>query len=99
MTGFLTMFDAHRQRADNACPPQQASRAASNKELLTTKEIATLTGFSESYFEKARIYGYGPTFLRVRSTGKTGKILYRRAAVEAWLAAQECDPEANNHGR
>lgn len=87
------MFDAYRQRADNAHLPQQAARAANNKELLTTKEVATLTGFSTSYFEKARIYGYGPKFLRIQANGKTGKILYRRSAVESWLAAQECDPE------
>lgn len=92
------MFDAEHPRADKARPLQNVTTKTTDKELLTTKEIATLTGFSESYFEKARIYGYGPTFLRVRSTGKTGKILYRRAAVEAWLAAQECDPEAYAHG-
>jgi hypothetical protein len=80
-------------------PPATGFSRCQQQGTVDQKEIATLTGFSESYFEKARIYGYGPTFLRVRSTGKTGKILYRRAAVEAWLAAQECDPEANNHGR
>ena len=52
-----------------------------------------MTGLSASYFEKGRIYGYGPKFLRLQASGKSGKILYRREAVEAWLAAQECDPE------
>lgn len=93
------MFDAEHQCADKARPAQNGSLKSTTKELLTTKEVATLTGFSASYFEKARIYGYGPKFLRVQSTGKTGKILYRRAAVENWLAAQECDPEARNYGR
>lgn len=92
------MFDAEHQRADKARPSQKTASAANNKELLTTKEVATLTGFSASYFEKARIYGYGPKFLRIQSTGKTGKILYRRAAVEFWLAAQECDPEVRGNG-
>lgn len=56
--------------------------------LLTTKEVATLTGFSTSYFEKGRIYGYGPKFLRIR-----GKILYRLEDVENWIMAHECEPQ------
>ena len=28
--------------------------------LLTTKELANLSGFSTSYFEKGRVLGYGP---------------------------------------
>lgn len=92
------MSDAEHQRADKARPSQKVASATNNKELLTTKEIATLTGFSTSYFEKARIYGYGPKFLRIQANGKTGKILYRRSAVESWLAAQECDPEVLSNG-
>jgi predicted DNA-binding transcriptional regulator AlpA len=92
------MLYADDQRADRARLLPKTT-ATTTKELLSTKEVASLTGFSESYFEKARIYGYGPKFLRVRSSGKTGKILYRRAAVEAWLAAQECDPEAYANGK
>lgn len=68
------------------------------KELLTTKEVAQLTGFSESYFEKGRIYGYGPKFIRTKTLGKTSKILYRRKAVEEWLLSQECDPEGRTDG-
>mgnify|MGYP001767782870 CR=1 FL=1 len=90
------MFDADQQRAEEARPAQKV--ASATKELLTTKEVATLTGFSTSYFEKARIYGYGPKFLRIQANGKTGKILYRRSAVESWLAAQECDPEVQGNG-
>ena len=32
--------------------------------------------FSTSYFEKGRVYGYGPKFLRIR-----GKILYRLSEI------------------
>jgi predicted DNA-binding transcriptional regulator AlpA len=93
------MYTNEQLRAEEARVLNDSAAKSRKLELLTTKEVATLTGFSESYFEKARIYGYGPTFLRVRSTGRTGKILYRRAAVDAWLAAQECDPEARNYDR
>lgn len=58
------------------------------KHLLVTKEVADLTGFSSSYFEKGRCYGYGPIFHRFG-----GKVLYRLADVEAWFAAHECEPK------
>lgn len=93
------MYNSEQRRAEGPRASGDTAPASKKMELLTTKEVATLTGFSASYFEKARIYGYGPNFLRVRSTSKIGKILYRRAAVEAWLAAQECDPEARVHGQ
>lgn len=57
-------------------------------DLLTTKEVASLTGFSTSYFEKGRVYGYGPKFLRIR-----GKILYRLSEIESWLMVHECEPQ------
>ena len=75
------------------------SRDLCNRALLTTKEVAKLTGLSTSYFEKGRIYGYGPKFIRLQATGKNGKILYRLDAVEEWLAAQEREPEVSTDGR
>lgn len=90
------MFSSEPSRAFQA-QNSHCSVQKEPKQLLTTKEVAALTGFSTSYFEKARIYDYGPAFLRVQSLGKTGKILYRRAAVESWLSAQECSPKGLNH--
>lgn len=57
--------------------------------LLTTKELPDMTGLSTSWFEKARIYGYGPKYLKIGS----GKVLYRPDDIERWLAAQVRDPE------
>ncbi len=74
-------------------------RNAKTKSLLTTKDVARLTGLSASYFEKGRIYGYGPKFIRLQATGKTGKVLYRLEAVEEWLAAQEREPEVCTYVR
>ena len=64
----------------------------SNK-LVTTKQLPDITGLSRSFFEKGRIYGYGPPYIRIKSGARSGKVLYRLADVERWLAAQECDPE------
>ena len=65
-----------------------AQRPRNLMELLTTKEVATLTGFSPSYFEKGRVYGYGPNFLRIR-----GRVLYRLSEVNTWISAHECEPQ------
>ncbi|MGR3610131.1 MAG: helix-turn-helix transcriptional regulator [Sulfitobacter sp.] len=62
-------------------------------EFLTTKELPEVTGFSASYFEKGRIFGYGPRFIRSKSGGRTGKILYRRSDVETWLTDMTCEPQ------
>lgn len=61
--------------------------------LLTTKQLPEITGLSASYFEKGRILGYGPSFLRIKSGKGSGKILYRRIDVENWLSDQLCDPK------
>ena len=65
-----------------------ANKTLPKRSLLTTKEVATLTGFSTSYFEKGRINGYGPNFLRIR-----GKILYHIDALDQWLAQHVCEPK------
>lgn len=62
--------------------------------LLTTKQLPALTGLSKSFFEKGRIYGYGPQFIRIASGSRAGKILYRPEDVECWLTARECNPGA-----
>ena len=62
--------------------------------LYTTKQLPELTGFSVSYFCKARLGGYGPKFIRIRASGRVGKILYREDDLQDWLAAGVCDPEA-----
>jgi predicted DNA-binding transcriptional regulator AlpA len=51
--------------------------------LLTTKELANITGFSTSYFEKGRVLGYGPAWIKLR-----GAVRYRIEDYEAWLASE-----------
>lgn len=61
--------------------------------LLTTGQLATLTGLSQSYFEKGRICGRGPNFIRLRPESRSGAIRYRPEDVQRWLAQHECNPE------
>ena len=66
---------------------------SAQSEFLTTKELPEITGFSTSYFNKGRLLGYGSRFMRSKSGGRTGKILYRRADVENWLSDLTCDSQ------
>lgn len=63
------------------------------RKYLTTKQLPEITGLSKSFFEKGRIYGYGPQFIRIAPGSRAGKILYRPDDVERWLVARECNPE------
>ena len=79
-------------------PVNQNVCASTNKpDLLTTKQLPEITSLSASWFEKARTYGYGPKFIRLKSNGKQGKILYRRSDVESWLQENECQPGGFNN--
>ena len=52
-----------------------------DQKFLTTKQLPEHTGLSTSFFEKGRVYGYGPPYIRIRSGSRSGKILYRLADV------------------
>ncbi|QGA58134.1 AlpA family transcriptional regulator [Brucella sp. 2280] len=71
---------------------------AQRSRLLTTKQLPEITGLSKSFFDKGRIYGYGPQFIRIASGSRAGKILYRLEDVEFWLTSLQCDPEEARHG-
>ena len=61
--------------------------------FLATKQVATYTGLSTSFFEKGRVYGYGPPYHRVR-----GRVLYRKSDVERWLADQRRESNGRADG-
>lgn len=51
-------------------------------EYLTVKDVAKMTKSSESYFNKLRSSGGGPTFHKISSRC----VRYDRRDVDAWLA-------------
>ena len=53
--------------------------------LMTTSEAAAYLRVSKSYFDKLRVYGGGPNFLRF---GKR-RILYHVSDLDVW-AAERC---------
>lgn len=81
-------------RASGAAPLRPLAHP---EKLLTTKEVAALTGLSASFFHKRRIYGGGPKFLRLTSTGRIGAIRYRLPDILDWLASRECNTEGGRH--
>lgn len=52
----------------------------SNIQILTTKQLPEMTGLSASFFEKGRIYKYGPPYYKIG-----GKVLYNMLDVQTWL--------------
>ena len=64
----------------------------SNLKILTTKQLPAITGLSVSFFEKGRIYNYGPPYYKIR-----GKVLYNFLDVDAWFDASFVDPEGENN--
>lgn len=85
-----TMSRARFEGTNTAVDNRQTAHP---EKLLTTGQLATLTGLSQSYFEKGRIYGYGPNFVRLRPESRSGAIRYRPEDVRRWLDNRECSPE------
>jgi hypothetical protein len=56
--------------------------------LLNTDDLAWLTGTSKSTWEKMRMRGEGPPFIKVRNL-----IWYRWTEVNAWLREHEIPTE------
>lgn len=71
----------------------------SRTRYLTTKQLPEITGLSRSFFEKGRIYGYGPQYIRIASGNRAGKILYRPEDIETWMTQRECNPEGAHNVR
>ena len=56
--------------------------------LLTTTQLPEITGLSCSWHEKARVYGYGPPYLKLGS-----RVSYFLSMVLAWMERNHRDPE------
>ncbi|MFF6966045.1 helix-turn-helix transcriptional regulator [Streptomyces anthocyanicus] len=57
--------------------------SASQDELLTSRETAALTKYSPQTLANHRHLGIGIPYIKLPS----GRIRYRRCAIEQWLAA------------
>lgn len=55
---------------------------------LTTPEAAVVIGYSPRTLEDMRQRGDGPPYIRLSA----GRVRYRRADVDAWLAARVVTP-------
>ena len=72
---------------------RRSNRALEDKRL-TTQQLPEITGFSESFFEKGRIYGYGPAYVQPRGNG--GRVFYWQSVVLAWLGVPQNDSEGQS---
>jgi hypothetical protein len=67
------------------------STAARPKRRVSTAQLAEEIGNSESYWNKRRVYGDGPPFLKI---GR--RVLYDMDDVEAWLAQRRRRSTSDN---
>ena len=61
--------------------------ANNHKDLLTTKEAASLLGFKKNTLEIWGTKGKGPQFIKVGSDTQS-RVRYLRSTLMAWLEAQ-----------
>jgi len=57
--------------------------------LLTEKAVAVQLGVSESWLQKARVYGDGPSFIKLRKP--RGAVRYRQSDIDEFLAHRTVD--------
>lgn len=60
--------------------------SATSHDSLTAAEAAALIGWSPAHLARKRMTGEGPAFLKL-ARGKQGRVRYRRADVDSWLAS------------
>jgi predicted DNA-binding transcriptional regulator AlpA len=72
----------HLDRRAGKIAVEIAAASGDLDELLSTRQLAQLTGLSEQFFEIGRCRNYGPNFTRL----STRRIRYRRSDVLRWLA-------------
>ncbi|MGW8438813.1 helix-turn-helix transcriptional regulator [Nocardiopsis sp. NPDC055879] len=59
-----------------------------NRKLLTPAEFCEMTGVAPQTASNWRYKGVGPSFIKL-GTGRTSRVRYRVADVEAWLDAHQ----------
>ena len=87
----MPSFFKHATATASPTAARGTSRGAqihTSMNLLSTKEVARMTGLSTSWFEKARVHKRGPKYIKIGN----GKVLYRLAEIERWLMTQEQAP-------
>jgi hypothetical protein len=68
--------------------------ATTEDDLLSPREVHADfgDGFTPQTLAKWRRAGIGPEYIKT-TPGRTGRIFYRRSAIEAWLNARTVTPE------
>jgi predicted DNA-binding transcriptional regulator AlpA len=59
------------------------------KRMLTEKQLAEQLGVSVAWLQRARCYGYGPPFIKLR---EGGGVRYEQCSVDKWKDEQRCTP-------
>ncbi len=73
---------------DNAMQPKKPTYGGG---LLTVPEAAKYTRKSKSWLDQGRVYGYGPSFIKLR-----GSIFYSRDDLDAYIDANRLTSQDSN---
>lgn len=80
----LKLNCSYRSKGRHAFEPENNAKRQESLSLLNTAQLAWITDTSKSTWEKMRMRGQGPQYIKVRNL-----VWYRWADVDAWLAAHE----------
>ena len=70
--------------------------ATNNKPFLTEKEAAEYIALAPATLRRWRCVGRGPSWHRLSTSGRRGRIVYARADLEAWIAACRQETPGND---
>jgi excisionase family DNA binding protein len=83
---MVPLFSPLRAAIERADGREAMERTRSIPRPLTTREAAQRLGVAKGFLEKLRMTGGGPPFLKIGH-----KVVYERAALEAWVGARRTD--------
>lgn len=70
----------------------EAENQVSNKQYIRTPQLAVMTGVSRRFWERKRLEGTGPAFIRLSSKA----VIYEVGAVLDWLEKRRQKPKAES---
>lgn len=80
----LKLNYSYRSKGRQASKLENCAQRQESLSLLSTAQLARITDTSKSTWEKMRMRGQGPQYIKVRNL-----VWYRWVDVNAWLAAHQ----------
>lgn len=82
---------SNHSKEPRAFQPENDAKRQESLSLLNTTQLAWITDTSKSTWEKMRMRGQGPQYIKVRNL-----VWYRWADLEAWMSAHAVSTQENS---